>query len=386
MIGVIADDLTGAAEIGGIGLRQHLKAEVLLRGGCDADADLICVDTDSRSCTAREAARRAAAGARKLQKAGAVWIYKKVDSVLRGHVIAEVQAIKRALGLKTALLVPANPCFGRIIRGGRYFVNGIPIEQTDFARDPEHPRTSSDVLALLDVGGTQPVTVSRLAEPLPASGTILGEVSTSEDVQEWVARRKENMLLAGGAEFFGAALNVLHPAPKKLPFPDSTTVVSYSEPIRELFVCGSSSDFTNDFTKEARASGTPVFSLLELAGKDLSFRPASLDTLIQSAITAFHAHRRVILTVGRPIIEMRTAAQKLAKQLVNVAVSVIVGAKPKQVYCDGGATAAELVRRLGWDRMKVLKVIAPGVTTLSPPDPNMPLLTIKPGSYPGWPK
>src|SRR5262249_7676529 len=149
MIGVIADDLTGAAEIGGIGLRHGLKAEVILQGECDGEADLVCVDTDSRSCTAKEAARRAAAAARKLRKAGAVWIYKKVDSVLRGNVLAEVSAIRQALGLHAALLVPANPRFGRVIREGRYFVKGKPIDQTDFARDPEYPRRSSSVLKML---------------------------------------------------------------------------------------------------------------------------------------------------------------------------------------------------------------------------------------------
>src|SRR6266567_3584454 len=121
MIGVIADDLTGASEIGGIGLRHGLKAEIILRGKFPPGADLLCIDTDSRSCSPREAARRAAAAARKLRIAGAAWIYKKVDSVLRGNVVAEVQAIRQALELRSALLVPANPCFGRIIRDGHYF-------------------------------------------------------------------------------------------------------------------------------------------------------------------------------------------------------------------------------------------------------------------------
>ena len=35
-------------------------------------------------------------------------------------------------------------------------------------------------------------------------GIVLGEVSSSSDVQEWVSRRDANTLLAGGAEFFGA--------------------------------------------------------------------------------------------------------------------------------------------------------------------------------------
>jgi uncharacterized protein YgbK (DUF1537 family) len=65
---------------------------------------------------------------------------------------------------------------------------------------------------------------------------------------------------------------------------------------------------------------------------------------------------------------------------------VITRARPQHVYAEGGATAAELVRQLGWRQMKVLKELAPGVTTLSLLNRQLPLLTLKPGSYAGWPR
>src|ERR1035437_1401499 len=96
MIGVIADDLTGAAELGAIGLRHGLRAEIVRSGKPSGAADLVCVDTDSRACAPAEAAKRAAAAAKLLRAAGAKWIYKKVDSVLRGQVTAEVEHGLRA--------------------------------------------------------------------------------------------------------------------------------------------------------------------------------------------------------------------------------------------------------------------------------------------------
>ena len=86
MLGVIADDLTGAAEIGAVGWRHGLRAEITLGGAQDSDADLICVDTDSRSCDPLEAGKRAAKAAGMLQDCGADWIFKKTDSILRGNV------------------------------------------------------------------------------------------------------------------------------------------------------------------------------------------------------------------------------------------------------------------------------------------------------------
>jgi uncharacterized protein YgbK (DUF1537 family) len=427
MIGVIADDLTGASELGGIGVRHGLRAEVILQGECIGDADLLCLDTDSRSCKANVAARRAAAAARKLRKAGAVWIYKKVDSVLRGNVLAEVSAIRDALGLRSALLVPANPRFGRVIRDGRYFIKGKPIHQTDFARDPEYPRRSSNVLKMLGITKPGAVSLTRLAEYQPSSGIVLGEVSTSADVQKWASRRSHEMLLAGGAEFFEAVLKSMpadnpegiasfspglpsdgqsgsdrgypgtetskvynpervasdaHPAPP----PSAVDRQSASASARELFICGSTSDYTEQFVGETRRSGTPVFSLIEPGKKPSAPTAAMLKSVRAKALLAFESHPRVILAVGRPLLNNPSVARKLSEDLVKIAVDVIEKAEPDHVFAEGGATAVELVRRLGWRRLKVLRELAPGVTTLSLPKRNAPLLTIKPGSYPGWPK
>src|SRR5262245_30218686 len=75
MIGVISDDLTGAAELGAVGLRNGLAAEIVAAGEPSGQADLVCMDTSSRSCPPEEAARRVAAAARTLNGAGAKWIY-----------------------------------------------------------------------------------------------------------------------------------------------------------------------------------------------------------------------------------------------------------------------------------------------------------------------
>src|SRR5215469_6142066 len=151
MIGVIADDLTGAAEIGAVGLRHGLRAEIVRIGRPSGRADVVCMDTDSRSCPAEEAGKRAAAAARELRAAGARWIYKKVDSVLRGQVTAEIEAVMKQLKLERALLLPANPSLGRTIKDGHYYLRGRPLHRTEFAHDPHFPRRSSQVLRLVKI-------------------------------------------------------------------------------------------------------------------------------------------------------------------------------------------------------------------------------------------
>ncbi len=149
MIGVIADDLTGAAELAGVGLRYGLSAEVVSAPETGGDAELVCVDTDSRSCPPEDAGCRAAEAAGKLRASRAEWIYKKVDSVLRGHIVAELEAIMAQFRLNRALLLPANPVLGRIIRDGQYLIGGKPIHETDFRFDPEYPRSASSVRMMI---------------------------------------------------------------------------------------------------------------------------------------------------------------------------------------------------------------------------------------------
>ena len=148
-IAVIADDFTGAAEIGGVAVRYGLATEVQIAWAVSHDAELTAVDSDTRSLPVREAARDAASLAQRIGISAARWVYKKVDSVLRGPVVAEIEAVLEPLGMRRALLVPANPALGRVIRDGCYFIDGKPINQTDFGQDPEYPARSPDVLSCL---------------------------------------------------------------------------------------------------------------------------------------------------------------------------------------------------------------------------------------------
>src|SRR6185437_7719763 len=215
MIGVIADDLTGAAELGAVGRRLGLKAEILCNDQPSSTADLVGVDTDSRSCTPAEAAKRAGAAAKLLQGAGARWIYKKVDSVLRGNVTAEVEAVMQQLGYNRALVLPANPSLGRIIRDGEYFVQGKPIHRTEFAHDPEYPRRSAQVLRMLNAPQHFMLRLANGSFDVPENTILVGQADSPEAVQAWARPRQDSVLPVGGSEFFGALLGdeLKQPAP-----------------------------------------------------------------------------------------------------------------------------------------------------------------------------
>jgi len=379
MIGVIADDLTGAAEIGAVGLRHGLRAEIVRSGKPGGAADLVCVDTDSRSCEPAEAAKRAAAAAKLLHAAGARWIYKKVDSVLRGQVTAEVEAVMKQLKLERALLLPANPSLGRTIKDGQYFLRGRPLHKTEFANDPHFPRRSSQVLQLLKIPEKFVLRTAN-GDRLLTDGTIvIGDAETVADVAGWTASCDPQMLPAGGAEFFNALLAA----------EDQVDINGHAaaESIvggRQFFVVGTSTQAARKFVVSERRRKTPVFSLPQELSWGAEFTAAAVAAVTQRVVGAFDLCPRVILNVGLPQVRDVEVARRLSEHVVRVAERVLRQARVERVFAEGGATAAELVRRMGWARLSVVRELAPGVATLAVEGDEKFLLTIKPGTY-VWP-
>ncbi|MBW8883384.1 MAG: four-carbon acid sugar kinase family protein [Planctomycetia bacterium] len=174
---VLADDLSGAAELAGIAFAHGLPAEVQRQFEPATGAQLIAIDTDSRHLSAAAAADLVRSITAQVLTTEPAWIFKKVDSVLRGNVRAEIEAILETTGQSRALLIPANPSRGRVIRGGHYFIDGIPLGETHFAQDPEHPRRSSDVLALLG------------PKSVGAADVMVPDVETQSQLEELAAQR-----------------------------------------------------------------------------------------------------------------------------------------------------------------------------------------------------
>lgn len=150
---VIADDFTGANDAGSGLARAGAKVHVLFDSSTAHDAssaDVLVISTDSRAVSAAEAAHRTTLA---LQQHQAIaqdgWLFKKIDSTLRGNPGAEIEAALHASGKTLALVVPAVPKLGRITREGEVWINQQRLTDTEFASDPKTPVTSSHVLTRL---------------------------------------------------------------------------------------------------------------------------------------------------------------------------------------------------------------------------------------------
>jgi uncharacterized protein YgbK (DUF1537 family) len=115
------------------------------------------------------------------------------------------------------------------------------------------------------------------------------------------------------------------------------------------------------------------------------WQPQARELIAQRAVEAFAQSRRVILCVGLPQVRDVSVARRLSNCLVDVAESVLKRVSVKNIFAEGGATSAELVRRMNWPRLEVRREWAPGVASLAVAGEASQWLTIKPGSY-AWPE
>lgn len=157
---VIADDFTGANDAGSGLARAGARVHVLFNSDTPHDAnaaDVLVISTDSRAVSATEAAQRTERAVRQHQAiAQDGWLFKKIDSTLRGNPGAEIAAAMAASGKTLALVVPAVPKLGRTTRKGEVWIQQQRLTDTEFASDPKTPVTSSNVLTRLQMQSDLP--------------------------------------------------------------------------------------------------------------------------------------------------------------------------------------------------------------------------------------
>jgi uncharacterized protein YgbK (DUF1537 family) len=193
---LIADDLTGAldtaAEFAGL-----CGPVPVLRAALPAEGSL-AIATGTREAPAVEAIMRVARAAPLL--AGADIAFKKLDSLLRGHAMAELAACLREGAWRSVVLAPAFPAQGRVTRGGR-----------QFARDGAGWRQVADIVALCAAAGLR-AQAAEPGAPLP-DGIALFDAETEADMARIVAcgRAAQGPVLWCGSGGLGRALAAAAP-------------------------------------------------------------------------------------------------------------------------------------------------------------------------------
>ena len=278
MILAFADDFSGASEVAGVAHRHGITAMVTSGSPISSGVEFVAVDMGTRSLSASEAGEKALAWGKIAAELAPRLLYKKTDSVLRGHLAEELCAMLDATGRALGLLIPANPARNRTISKGEYRIKGVPLAETEFARDPAFPICSSQVTDLVVGAESLPI-----GSPLPDSGLVIGDAVTERDLDQWAESANEGTLPAGASPFLAALLRS-----------HGKHVVAQADPNdlfqrKILLVCGSQSDNARHAAESLRETGAPVLTTTTDSIEDSTKR--LVESLAQHPITVLRHPR-----------------------------------------------------------------------------------------------
>lgn len=156
-LGCIADDLTGATDVGVTLAREGLSV-VQVNGVPDetlqlAPSEAIVVALKSRTNPAAEAVQWSLASLAWLQARGAERIYFKYcstfDSTPRGNIGPVADALLDALRERRTVATPAYPRNGRTVYKGNLFVGDVPLAESGMKDHPLTPMRDSSLVRVL---------------------------------------------------------------------------------------------------------------------------------------------------------------------------------------------------------------------------------------------
>lgn len=148
---LIADDYTGANDTGIKIAERGYEVEISLKTDEVIDSDICVIDTESRNISgndARKIINKTLTSINNLDDY--LFIYKKVDSTLRGNIKEECEEIIKYYKPEIVIFNPAYPVLVRKVIDGIHFVNDLRLKETEFASDPEKPVEEDDIRKIFD--------------------------------------------------------------------------------------------------------------------------------------------------------------------------------------------------------------------------------------------
>lgn len=355
----LADDLSGALDAAAAFHHAGRRVRIELSAGdweAPGEGEVVGVTTETRNASPTAAAAAVALALARGRAVGARLVYKKIDSTLRGPLAAEIDALARDLPGVRLLFCPANPAVGRTVLDGVLLVRGVPVHDTEFARDPICPVRESDL--------------RRLLRGVRGADLVVVDAASDADLDAAVQR-----MAAAGRAWVGIGSGALA---KPVAALDSRATAAPSAPAGAplppgplLMLCGSAHP-TNHAQAErlTQARGVRVH--------ELPIGGAGAEAAIAAVIATLEARGGASLLVEEKRHDSATALQIVT----TAAVAIRAATGGARLFVTGGETAFAVCAALGVRRLDYLAELEPGLSLARAGSPQGPLLLAnKPGGF-----
>ena len=208
LLGCIADDLTGATDLGVTLAREGLSV-IEVNGVPQSSleipaADAIVVALKSRTNPPAEAVAWSLTSLAWLRARGAERIYYKYcstfDSTARGNIGPVADALLDALGERFTVATPAYPRNGRTVYKGNLFVGDVPLAESGMRDHPLTPMRDSNLVRVLGAQTRRKVSLVPCDVMDAGADSIKKKLKDLEDGYAVLdAVRDEHLVAAGEA-------------------------------------------------------------------------------------------------------------------------------------------------------------------------------------------
>jgi D-threonate/D-erythronate kinase len=356
LIAVIADDLTGAADTGVQFVHAGYRTAVFFRATemVADDLDAAAFDTDSRAMPAGFAAKRVLDAARVAR--GARIVYKKLDSTLRGNVAAELAAALGGTRRERVVVAPAFPAAGRTTVGGIQRVHGVPVDETEMAKDPNTPISEAHVPSLLadtfsSVGALSVENLAdheRVRRTLEECECVVVDAEREADLETLVRAVPDSArVLWAGSAGLALALGSVYPGPCA---GDAGVERGPVRPV--LVIVGSLSGVAREQVR--RLVG-------EYGNVDIPVGVGEAHAVQEAVKTAREALAGGACAVVRSPEKRSAAGESVLGSLAEVAALLSEEGLFEGMVLTGGATAVGVARRLGASGIRLEGEVETGV-------------------------
>lgn len=363
---IVADDFTGSNDTGVQMCRRGLDTSVMFAGRpLPAGASSVVIDTESRGLTGAEAGAVTADAVKDVDLSVYKYVIKKVDSTLRGNVAEEVQALDEAYGSELVIFAPALPDLERTTVNGVHMLKGVPITQTELAKDPKKPVTEDNLANILRKVYTEEVRHVSLEEirgdriDLSGGRLYTFDAERNSDLQRIISAARsmgKRTLWVGTAAM---ADNIMELESKTYP---------------ALGIAASVSAVTSGQIKAAEAAGVtlvqvPVHRIL--AGEETAQQyidavveslSAGKDTILLSSSTYDRDQLALSSEAGARLgMETAQVSEYVQTMMGEMAKAVFARARVSGAFITGGDTAMGVLAALGAHGSAILSEIAVGL-------------------------
>ncbi|PJR16486.1 3-oxo-tetronate kinase [Sinorhizobium meliloti] len=406
LLGVIADDFTGASDIAntiakglpGQGGLRTVQCLGVPSAAADPEVEAGVIALKSRSIDAAVAVEQSLEALKWLLDQGCEQIVFKYcstfDSTPAGNIGPVAEALADALAVKGVVVCPAFPGAGRTVYRGHIFVKDRLLDESGLEKHPLNPMTDADIRRWLrlqttsDVGHVDIATVRSGTSAIEAAlrrhgddnhALVVVDAITDDDLVVIGKAVADHRLVTGGSGIaIGLPANFIA---RRLAKGQSSASFGVDGP--EAILAGSCSGATREQVDLHRNSH-PTFAI-DVAGV-MNGTVTTVD--LTSFLLANRGKAPLVYSSGTPdevqAIQARFGRERVAEALDNLFAETareLIGAGIRRLVVAGGETSGAVVSALDLGTLTIGPEIDPGVPVLLSKGDDPVALALKSGNF-----